>query len=405
MKTQLVTAVLFCLPLTLLVLATSAGAQLPPEGLYLTATGSSAGLYELGAWPSASRKSTLALNALKTAPGNQSFIATMSRPFPQGAAIVNVSKSGAMTTVAGLPLGKRASGIAVDQDGSTIIASAGVIYRLGRSGLTTFSAVSGAWQAIDREDSTGGFVAGDSTGRLVSLSRFNGTVLRTIRTNLGTITGVAYNPVNATYVVSRAGTLAGVLILRPSGTTLTTIHLQNARAVTVDEKRGDVWMASTDGIVVQTDAVGTIKSTARYVISPVSGLDIAEDQNVSLQATGEVGNWAQVTLTFRRHLGWRYICALSLGQRPGIPFPGGRVLNLYPDWLFMLTVYDLLPGLTADLHGVIHPLTGQAFPRFLIPRGFPIGLRIYVGAVAWKPGVSTVEVGNVDVLLTQQTPK
>jgi len=405
MKTLPVSAVLSAPALILLVLATAGVAQLPPEGLYLTATGSNAGLYQLEAWPSASRKSTLALNALKVDPGNQSFIAAMSRGFPQGSAIVNVSRSGAMTTLGGLPLGKRATGIAVDQDGSTIISSSNVIYRLGRSGLTVFSSVTGAWQAIDREDTTGNFVAADSTGRLVSLSRFDGRVLRTIRTNLGTLTGVAYNPVNATYVVSRAGTLAGVLILRPSGTTLTTLHLQNARAVTVDEKRGDVWMASTDGIVVQTDAIGTVKSTGRYVVSTATGLDVSEDQNVSLQATGELGSWAQVVLTFRRYLGWRYICALSLGQRPGIPFPGGRVLNLYPDWLFMLTVHDLLPGLTADLHGVLHPLTGQAFPKFLIPRGFPVGLRIYVGAVAWKPGISTVEVGNVEVLLTQQTPK
>jgi len=106
----------------------------------------------------------------------------------------------------------------------------------------------------------------------------------------------------------------------------------------------------------------------------------------SRQATP--GGTVTITLNFphSRAPGSLYLLSASFSLRPGLPLPGGTVLDLAPDALFGTVVSGALGSLFRNFQGFLTP-TGQATARVLIPADPNLkGFRLFVGGVAVVQG-------------------
>jgi len=331
------------------------------------------------------------LNAVRTVLGNVGVVcadASSNRIF-------RFDQNGSAYTLAALPAGIYATGIELDQDGSYVITAQDRVFRVTGSSILTLSAATGAWNAITRDRDTGDFVLGDrKSGKLVQMERLTGA-LTTLTGSYGSITGLAYNPWNGSFAVTRENSTYGLAIVQRTGS-VKQLPFSEASCVTVDPKIGSVWAASLDGKIIHTDASGNVIASADVGDHRFTGIDIWGDQNASLRASGFAGTDQLVTLQFDRSKKAPYYCALSLGNRPGIPLGGSRTLFLQPDRLFFVTASTSLPGLTKAFAGTLDDF-GFAWPRFRLPSFLPRGLLLHFGAVAVNTGFP----GNLDMSNTE----
>ena len=224
----------------------------------------------------------------------------------------------------------------------------------------------------------------------------------TISASLGTncLTGVAYHPQTDCFAVTRLYNSYGLLMVNRNGTVMKHTAIQNANAVTVDEKTGHVYVATTDGVVLCTDMWGNERWRKGFGTHRCfSGIDIWGDQTVSPVASGERGTEQRMGLRFNSSKNKQYVCVLSLGYRPAIKVAGPRYFNLVPDFLFSITGGRDIPGLTRGFLGFTNSSTGTALARFTIPKSTPIGLKIYFAAVALNPAFpQSIDLANTVVV-------
>lgn len=300
-----------------------------------------------------------------------------------------------VTTFATLP----PRDLALDQDGTFVLPASNRIVRW--DGTTATDWVNGplGLDRIVRDGDTGDFVVTrQPQGDLLRLDRVTG-LFSTIATNLGTLTGIAYNPITGRLAVARFGTRSGLLLTSSRSSSPTVVGIANAGAVAVHPWTGEHLVGTYDGRVLRVAPDGTITSTRSYGAG-YAFRDIAVwgSRNLSAVATGQRAVTITIDLRFPRSSARSYCVAMSLANRPGIALPDGRTLSLAPDALFFTTVCRDLPGLTQGFLGILDR-AGIATARVTVPSTIPSGIRFYIGAAAVNPSLPTsLDISNVEVV-------
>jgi len=218
---------------------------------------------------------------------------------------------------------------------------------------------------------------------------------------------VAYMPQTGEFAVARSRyvippfpgkTIQELAIIDSAGSVNHTREIKDASAVAVNHKTGRIYVATSSGSVVELSSSAKILASRSYGSHDFTGIDIWDDQNVSLETTGERGALVEIELKFFESQAMPYAAALSLGERPGLAFGPGNVLNLTPDPLFFLTAAGALPFWTTGFAGTTDS-TGGAEAEFYIPWGLPVGTCMYVGAAAVNAAFpDNLDVGNVECI-------
>ena len=382
--------------LGLIVLAGLVPAQPVVDQLVLTADdGRNPGLYYalMNMNPPILRKqASTRFESVMMAHWNQDLVATEGF----GNQVYTVDSSGKVTrTLTGIPNipwpSSFAKRLECDQDGSYVITCGSYIYRLSGSSLSTLNLTNNHHlTCITRDQDTGNFVLGSAGGTLLRMDRVTGA-LSTMTGSFGTITGVAYNPVNGSLVVARDDPEWGLIIVHRSGFSWR-IRFTRPTCVTVDPIRGYVYAANRFGEVIHTTATGQVIKQTDFGDYVFEGIGIWGSRRVSMVASGYTGTKQNVHARFHLSPGLRYQCALSFGSRPGIAVDPVRTLFLHPDALFFATLFYNIPGVTHYFNGVTSS-TGTAYPAFTIPASVPKGTRIYFGMAV----VNAVYSGGLDV--------
>ena len=351
-------------------------------------------------WPSSTIKtvySGLTANAVKTAYGNTGAMVLGTN----SGALYKVDASGAYTTFATtLPAG--GVGIELDQDTTYMIINFDDyrMYRVNQSGnVSTFRTLSSSYghpNAICRDGDTGDWVVGTSSGLLLLVDRHTAAI-STLATGLGAIYDVEFMDQTGEFAVVRE---TGLAVVRRTGSVRYIRSIPYGNAVAVNHKSGRIFVATylNHQIVELTSSLSIVRSYAYNTPSGLqfTGIDVWDDQNVSTISSGEHGSKATVTLHFPTSRGKPYAVALSLGQRPGIAFGSGNVLNMTLDNLFLITAGGNLPYWTYNFAGTTSSSSGMAFAYFTVPWHMSPGTCIYVGAAAVNPAApGYLDVGNV----------
>jgi len=315
--------------------------------------------------------------------------------------------------------------LALDQDGSYVVGNSvnGLLYRVIGNKVTTFWSMSSSTSrpsAICRDGTTGDWIVGTQPfGILLSVDRVTGSSLQIYQTtgaNSCSLNDVAYMPRTDEFAVVQQRLVIStlppyqwnlyheLLIITRKGSVRVTREIPGGSvvmAVTVNQKTGRIYLATVGGWIWELDSDANIVTSRSYGYTNLSfqGIQIWGDRNVSVTASGEPATKAQVNLCFDRSKNKPCIVALSLGQRPGIVFGSGNVLNLAPDSLFLLTAGGALPWWTEGFAGTLSGDLGTATASFTIPIGLTPGTCFHVGAVAVNPALPDgLDVGNVECI-------
>jgi hypothetical protein len=291
----------------------------------------------------------------------------------------------------------------LDQDGSVILAggySSGTptlytLLRLDRTSglLTTLTSFSTTPNGMTIDQDNGDYlVVLFSPGNLLRVNRGNLTIT-TIAANLGSLSGVEFEPRTGTYIVARFN--LGVLRVTPGGVVTTIASpVGSNNAAKVDDETGEILVVNSASTLTHLTAGGTVIQSRNYGGSRnFSGVELYASRKVAGSGTLSGGSVYTVSFSFPRSGGQNYVAAMSLSQRPGIPLPDGRIINLAIDPLFVLSLGGI-PGITTGFAGVLDG-AGGASGTIALPAGFPAGLRVFISAVAVNPSLpSGLETGN-----------
>jgi len=171
------------------------------------------------------------------------------------------------------------------------------------------------------------------------------------------------------------------------------IHLKNTSpckdAGTTTYVAG-AWISYNANYKVATDFEGDAR--------PATLVDIGADEVVActqlvLAGTLKIGTTVSLNIDVAADAGLPYQLASAFADSPGIAIDT-RLLELYPDALFMMTISGLFPTIFQDYVGVLGA-TGKATGKLNIPNiGALVGLDIYSAFITLSPtapsGVKTV---------------
>jgi hypothetical protein len=377
-------------------LATLASAQPQPGDWVLSSgTGTLGGLYWVS--PPGNVLNTLAtlagpghFNCVTMVRNNADLLtahAVTSNPCP----ILVVSPQGVLATVATASVGVTATD--VDQDGRSLISCGwqqnGINF-IGALDLST-GVVTSLVRFINPPN---GFTIDHDTGDYVTVLFYEGSVLRinrvshsvtTLVAGLGNVSGVDFEPRTGSFVVTRFNLPGGVLRVSAAGSVTTIASVNNANGVKVDDATGNLLVCNTNGSVSLLTPAGVVLTTRAFAVSHnFSGVELYGSRKVSGSGPLTGGAPHTVDFSFPGLPGAAYVAAMSLAERPGIPLPDGRVINLAIDPLLQISI-GVLPGITTGFAGA---LDGQARATgtITLPAGFPAGVRFFVSAAALNPG-------------------
>jgi len=384
----------------LLIFAEAPAAQVKEGDLVLTASSGTTGLFYT-TWPGPLKaiSSGVTLNAVKMVFGNLYVYAIGTNT----GNVYRFYQTGAVATVStNTPSG--GAGIGLDQDGSAMVVNYSnyKFYRVignPASEWMTLSSSYGRPNAICRDGNTGdwivGTVSGIGTGRLVRINRQTKSVY-TLSSTIGAVYGVDWIPQTGEFVVAcMRGTRQYVSWVTSSGSLRYSFLLSYVNCVTVNQKTGQVFAATSQGRVNEYTYGGKYIRYRSYGTSYLfTGIDVWGDQNVSVSASTS-RKTVQVYLKFARSPGMPYVVALSFAPRPGLPLTTNTWLNLNPDALFFLTLGGKLPYFTHRFAGKLSS-SGYSGAYFVMPYS---GARVYVSAAAINPAFPAgIDIGNVEVV-------
>lgn len=290
-------------------------------------------------------------------------------------------RSGTYTTLTTLSDGL-ATAVELDQDASLLLCQSWErrLLRIHNNGalatLTEFAASLGAPSSICRDQDTGHFVVGFSSGRLIRVHRVTGSQT-TVASGLTAVEGVAYSPINGYFIAACQG---GLKFVRRNGTVSHTVPLTDLGAVAIDPRNSKIYAVQrSGGKLYHVSAFGFLVKTQNVPLRTYHGLTVWGSRIVSVNTTGG-GASTTVSLRFLRSRRNTYCAALSLGNRVGIGVGTVGTINLAADPLFFLTACGGYPAATNGFSGRTR-LGGIAGASFQLP-ALPSGTVIYVGAVA-----------------------
>jgi len=290
----------------------------------------------------------------------------------------------------------------LDQDGTFLLAGGyspgGPVQELYRLDLptgmlTTLATFTGTPNGLSLDHDTGdALVVNFNTGALLRVQRVT-SIVTTIVSGLGSLSGAEFEPRTGTFIVTRFG--IGLLRVTPAGVVSTVASpAGSSNGVKVDDETGEILVVNTGGTLTHLTPSGTVIQSRAYPGGRnLSGVELYASRKVSGSGSFAGGSTYNVNFSFPRSGGLSYVAAMSLSQRPGIPLPDGRVINLAIDPLLVLSIGGI-PGITTGFAGVLDG-SGRATGTVTLPSGFPAGLRVFISAVAVNPALpSGFETGN-----------
>ncbi len=317
--------------------------------------------------------------------------------------IYRVRATGTINTIAQLSQGW-CGAMDLDQDRNMVMATG--LYGAVRmfytgSSQSVLRAYGHALNAICRNTKTGDFAVGSSTGpgHVMNLDRSTGAAT-TLTSLPGLPSGICYMPDVDLYAVSVLTTNAPLLLMTTSGATLRTIFLngRGGSSVTYNENTRELFAGTQGGTIHRIDNAGNVMGSVLYSNDAIEGIDIWDDQNISLNTTGVAGSTVGVAVRFSRSPSRPYCLAVAFSIGAGIPISGAGHLNIAPDPLFFLTACKSIPGLTTGFIGTTNS-TGGATGTFRLFPGLPSGSKIYCTGVAVNPTLpGGFDLGNTEVV-------
>jgi len=300
--------------------------------------------------------------------------------------------TGAITTLnlLGMDPGITSAALALDQDGSYVVALRTSLLRVSQSGVSTFATFSAqsdaSGLAIDADN--GDYVVArvnrylrvDRTSGAVStmmrVNRYNHDLKRDLRSgHFWTIIGNALH-----------------LIHRVTGQTLQTFYTgsySSPAALAVEQDTSRIFVGGPvgqQGVVVGFLPQGTAYRAWIFGsnLDSLLSLHLFGARRLSGSGSARPGSTYGLDLRFPASPLATYCCALSFaGLRPGITI-GGRMIHVQVDPLFHATACGRMPGLTTGFSGRLDA-SGAGQASFRILSGIPPGTRITVAAAALNP--------------------
>ncbi len=338
------------------------------------------------------------IQALRTAWGNGAFIGGTS------AGIVMRSTSmGTTTTLATFPSG--VTSIALDQDANYLFGTtASGVIRMSTAGGTpsTFGPyLANAIGGICRNLGNGRFGVVTTTPPVLYESDRSGLTTTLASLTAGVPTGICYLPDRDYYAVTYQSTTTPLQFLTPAGAVAGSFSLngQAGTSCTYDMVTRQLYVGSASGVLYRLSNAGVIMNSLQSHAPAITGLDVYDDQNISVNTTGAAPTTAPVTVHFPRSISSSYCLALSFGIRPAVGIPAAGFLNLQPDPLFFLSACGALPVLTTNFASTVGT-NGYAGASFRILGSMPSGTRFYVAGAAVNPSLpGGLDIGNTELVI------
>ncbi len=309
--------------------------------------------------------------------------------------LYRTTRLGTMTTLTTLANGW-ATAMTATPDGYAIAANtAGVSYLWFNSKSdTTLVSYGGAnVNAICRDTKRGDQIVGLTSKHLLRVDRYGTTT--TISTLDYVPSGVCYMPDVDRIVVTQLSTAEPLVIKYPSGATSAKRYLvgSTANCCTYDTRLRRLWVGTGDGFLYQFRSDLFLWGRYNSGQPVINGLDVWEDQNISLETTNSTG--LSVRVRFRGANRDRYCLAASLSLTSGTYLSGAGTLYLAPDPLFALTVCGTTPGLTTNFTGLlsIQGTKTATLDVALLPKGVPVHVS---GAVVDPAAPAGIRFGNTE---------
>jgi len=322
---------------------------------------------------------------------NRSLLGNASTPLFH---LLNVTLSGALTTVGAIGAAPSPNGADLDQDGSIVASTSAAngLHRVVPGVSVPIVTTPATLNNVCIDQDTGDYVLGIfSAGQLLRVNRLT-SAISTIAVGLGSVSGVDFEPQTGTFVVS---TFTGPVVRRvtPAGViSPVSATPAGANAVKVDDETGNLLVGG--GITLTNMTPAGVVLTSHALVGPaglsISATEIAGSRKVSGSGPALPGSAYSYNFSFPASPGAGYVAAASTGLRPGIPLGDGtgRVINLDVTSPLLPLSIGGIPGLTTGFSGVLST-TGGATGTLLIPLGFPPGIRVFVSAVALNGSMPT----------------
>ncbi len=320
-------------------------------------------------------------NAVLMAPNNDDMIFT-----DLAGLIARVTPAGVITTIATIPGGLQSGDLL--QNGNYIFNSFANLFEVDSVGtVMTVGPTIPSTNAIARDHDTDTILlAGTSSaGALLEFDPRTNTIT-TLCPFSGTMSGI--DPMPRGWNGSRAAAFSAFspMFNVCSGNALVQqITSSTGQSMKIDDATGNAYIVSTNGAVTEYDPMTAtlVRTWGTFSGQNFSGVDMYRSRKITGSGTGASGTPYGITMNFGPAAsGGTVLLGLSLGQRPGIPAPGGGVINLAPDPLLVLSVQGLLNGTILTGFQPTLDSLGRGGGTIAIPAGLPSGVTFYFSAIA-----------------------
>ncbi len=356
------------------------------DEIVMSSVGTASGLYKLNWMSSSSTISPvvqgISMKCVMTNWGNGSFLTAT------GANLLRVTTAGSVSTIATLPSTSSGQALALNQDGQVAIGSLsaadGLLHvNYTGTGLQTLT-TGNAYNGICRSRDNGAYYAVTFTPPTLYRVTTAGSTTSLATIGTGGLSGICYMPDQDRFAISDLSNNA-VHYTSPTGTVLySTPTPAGCQAVTYHEKYRSLYAVTTQGHVMRLSTSGTIVQSWQYTGANFSGVDVADDRNISVLTKGDRGSQVTVRASFPQSPSQPSCLGLSLALRPGLGFASGRYQHIQPDTLFFLTVCGALPFWTQGFASTTSAGGGVA-ASFTLPYGLSSGMMIYCAGSAVNP--------------------
>jgi hypothetical protein len=227
---------------------------------------------------------------------------------------------------------------------------------------------------------------GPATAELLRVDRRT-LALSTIAAGLGGAWTVEFEPRTGSFLV--AGDMAApIQRVTRAGVVSPLLPPLLCGGLKVDDQTGNLLadgvVAAGPIIAVLSPSGSVIRTYALPLMIGVTGIDIVGSRKLSGSGNFAAGSTYNLSFSFPPSFrNANYLAAASFAQRPGIPLPAGRMVNLAIDPLFLAS-WGGIPGVTTGFSGLLDS-SARATGTIALPSRFPPGLRVFVAAVAWNP--------------------
>jgi len=273
--------------------------------------------------------------------------------------------------------------------GDFLLAEQQIVWIIKGNGSAATSIRSGApfqyLQGCIQDLNTGHYAMGDINADAIFLVANDGTLVTTYSAPGVNPFSLTQDHRDGAFIVGHGGG-GKVFRVDPLGAVTTVFSASaNFNAICFDRWSGNGEIVGGTTVVYRLTIGGVVVKTHPGIPSTNSGMCFDKGRNVVPVKVGSPNHY-RIDLNFPGFAGKTYVLAMSLtGFAPGIPV-GGRVVQLVPDDLFVLSVKGLLAPVLANNVGVLDPFARASATLDLRSFGNLLsGLRVWTAAVVVEP--------------------